>query len=34
MQTVQVIVGENTEVQVGLLPLIDLNPDLLFVFGP
>lgn len=34
MQTVQVIVGENTEVRVGLLPLIDLNPDLVFVFGP
>ena len=34
MQTVQVIVGENTEVRVGLLPLIDLKPDLVFVFGP
>lgn len=34
MQTLQAIVGENTDIQVELLPLVELKPDLVFVFGP
>ncbi len=34
MQTVQAILGDTADVQATLSPLIELKPDLVFVFGP